>query len=534
MSQSEGAHASSVLIGRLDPYDQVKEITNYLERLDLFFKANDISAAKQAAVLLSCIGAPVYKTVKSLCDPEAVSEKTYTELCTLLKSHYGPKRLVIAERFRFYQRGPKPGETVAQYSVELQTLVGPCKFGCFLDDALRDRLVCGIHCEFIQKHLLTKDGLTFSKAIELAKTLEMANKDLQEMKARGDGTVVQAVQELKPRQPRRFNNPPSKDQRSPHPRPSGDCVISVAMTPPSKHALPQDNTVRIARRWAVFLKSAVRGPNRCEPFSQLIHGHTMSFLLDTGSDVNILPQDIFNSLNIPDKNLQPSSTRLTGFFGGKATPIGENTLICQVKGKTQTLRLLILAQGEPVIGKHACESLDLVLRVYTLFGHESVFEGGECLHGQTVNIKIDGAAIPYCVTTPRRIPIPLMPQRKEELDKMENLGIIQRITKPTDWCSPIVIAPKKNGAIRLCVDLRQLNRTTTRERFTILTVKEVLGKVSGAQIFSLLDAKHGFWQVPLAEDSQELTTFITPFGRFCFNSPIWHHVSPRNVLTNNE
>ena len=232
-----------------------------------------------------------------------------------------------------------------------------------------------------------------------------------------------------------------------------------------------------------------------------IHGHTVSFLLDTGSEVNILPLGIFNSLNGPDKKLQPSSTRLTGFFGGKATPIGQTTLICQVKGKTQTLQFLILAQGEPVIGKHACESLDLVQRVYTLLGNESVFEGGGCLHGQTVNIKIDDAATPHCVTTLRRIPI-------QELEKMENLGIIQRITKPTDWCSPIVIAPKKNGAIRLCVDLRRLNKAITRERFTIPTVEEVLGKVSGAQIFSLLDAKHGFWQVPLAEDSQELTTFI--------------------------
>ena len=184
MSQSQEAHASSVLIGRLDPYDQVEEITNYLERLDLYFKANDIPAAKQSAVLLNCIGAPVYKTVKSLCDPVAVSEKTYAELCTLLKSHYGPKRLVIAERSRFYQRSQKPGEAVAQYSVELQTLAGPCKFGSFLDDALRDRLVCGICSEFIQKHLLNKDGLTFSKAIELAKTLETATKDLNEIKAR--------------------------------------------------------------------------------------------------------------------------------------------------------------------------------------------------------------------------------------------------------------------------------------------------------------------------------------------------------------
>ncbi|XP_038052810.1 uncharacterized protein K02A2.6-like [Patiria miniata] len=66
------------------------------------------------------------------------------------------------------------------------------------------------------------------------------------------------------------------------------------------------------------------------------------------------------------------------------------------------------------------------------------------------------------------------------------------------------------------VDVCMDKQFATRERFTIPTVEEILGKVAGAQIFSLLDAKQGFWQVPLTEESQKFTTFITPFGRYCF------------------
>ena len=58
----------------------------------------------------------------------------------------------------------------------LQNLASSCKFGQFLDEALRDRLVCGIRSENIQKHLLTKDGLSFQTAVNLAKTLETAVK----------------------------------------------------------------------------------------------------------------------------------------------------------------------------------------------------------------------------------------------------------------------------------------------------------------------------------------------------------------------
>ena len=56
-----------------------------------------------------------------------------------------------------------------------------------------------------------------------------------------------------------------------------------------------------------------------------------------------------------------------------------------------------------------------------------------------------------------------------------------------------------------------------REVHPIPKVDEILGKLSGATIFSKLDANSGFWQIPLSEDSRLLTTFITPFSRFCFN-----------------
>ena len=116
-SPSMGALVSATLIGRLDMYDQIEDIRNYIERLDLYFTANDIPTHKQTAVLLSAVGPTVYKTVNSLAEPTPVSAKSYEEICEMLVSHYGPKRLVIAERFRFYKRDQTSEETVAQYAV---------------------------------------------------------------------------------------------------------------------------------------------------------------------------------------------------------------------------------------------------------------------------------------------------------------------------------------------------------------------------------------------------------------------------------
>ena len=106
---------------------------------------------------------------------------------------------------------------------------------------------------------------------------------------------------------------------------------------------------------------------------------------------------------------------------------------------------------------------------------------------------------------------------KEELRKMEEAGVISRVDEPTEWCAGMVVAPKKNGSVRICVDLRPLNECVLREIHPIPMVDETLALLSGAQLFSKLDANNGFWQVPLTEESRRLTTFITPNGRFCFN-----------------
>ena len=81
----------------------------------------------------------------------------------------------------------------------------------------------------------------------------------------------------------------------------------------------------------------------------------------------------------------------------------------------------------------------------------------------------------------------------------------------------MVVVPKTNGRVRICVDLTQLNRSVCRERHILPAIDQILAQLVGATVFSKLDANSGFWQVPLASDSALLTTFITPFGRFCFH-----------------
>lgn len=120
------------------------------------------------------------------------------------------------------------------------------------------------------------------------------------------------------------------------------------------------------------------------------------------------------------------------------------------------------------------------------------------------------------VHAPRKCPIHMRDEIKAELDGMISQGIIRKVDEPTDWVNSIVYVRKSNGKLRLCLDPKDLNKVIMRCHHTTPTMEELSHKLSGAKFFSKLDAKNGYWSVKLDRESQLLTTFNSPFGRYCF------------------
>ena len=81
----------------------------------------------------------------------------------------------------------------------------------------------------------------------------------------------------------------------------------------------------------------------------------------------------------------------------------------------------------------------------------------------------------------------------------------------------MVVVPKGSKKVRICVDLTHMNKSVRRERHPLPAVEQSLAQLAGARVFSTLDANSGFWQIPLDRNSALLTTFITPYGRYCFH-----------------
>ena len=153
-------------------------------------------------MFLTVIGGRAYALLRNLLAPTKPADKSYGELVKVMKNHLKPTPPVIAERFKFHRRNQRDGETVAQYLAEMRKLTEQCDLKEYLEEALRDRLVCGLRSEAIQRKLLVEESLTLQRAYEIAHSMEIANRQASELQPSTKMAVVakdiQRVAPLKP------------------------------------------------------------------------------------------------------------------------------------------------------------------------------------------------------------------------------------------------------------------------------------------------------------------------------------------------
>jgi hypothetical protein len=167
------------LVGALAAFEPGKmQWSSYAERMEEYLLANGIiNARKKVAILLSTVGESTYELLCDLFAPKKPNTKTFEELVARLTEHLQPKPTVISERYRFHQRSQKTGESVTEFMAALRRLAKDCAFGAFLQEALRDRFVCGLASEAIRKELLKDKNLTLETACDTATAMAAAATD---------------------------------------------------------------------------------------------------------------------------------------------------------------------------------------------------------------------------------------------------------------------------------------------------------------------------------------------------------------------
>ena len=179
-------------------------------------------------------------------------------------------------------------------------------------------------------------------------------------------------------------------------------------------------------------------------------------------------------------------------------------------GRDSIFKLKVLTQVINSVNRDSNSELDSLLKEYS-----DIFEGLGRVTNFEHKIAIDPEVEPVSQHL-RRIPVSQIEAVNNELDRMLEQDVIEEVNEPSPWVSNLVIVPKKSGDLRVCCDLREVNKAVIRERYVLPKVDDTLHALRGSKYFAKIDAKSGFFQLPLAEESRYITTFITPRGCYRF------------------
>ncbi|XP_057305378.1 uncharacterized protein K02A2.6-like [Hydractinia symbiolongicarpus] len=283
-------------------------------------------------------------------------------------------------------------------------------------------------------------------------------------------------------------------------------------------------------------------------FPVLVNNSEMTAIIDSGSTTNIIDFRTYKRL-FSNIQLQKSNARIYPYNATKKLPITGTfkATVAANHHKILAKFYVIPGQGGNLLGHKTAEQLDL-LRIgpattpinhrtfqlgsrslskgipvsteQVLNKNNKVFKGMGKLNNFKQKLHIDPDVTPIQQPT-RRLPFHTRKKVEAELDRLLKLDIIEPVNGPTSWVSPIVAVPKKNGKIRLCVDMRRANTAIIREKHPIPKLEEILPLLNGATVFSKIDLREGYHQIELAEESRNITAFITHKGIFRYKRLIY-------------
>lgn len=485
------------------------------------------------------------KILKTFTFAEGESPTDFNCLVKKFEEHFIPVVNIRYERAKFHNRKQFDGESVEAFVRDLYSLVSTCGYNDENDQIL-DRVVQGLKDSRVRRKLQLENNITLTKAISIARQYEMI--ECQE-KDRSSDDKVEINATTKTGKSKNFRSKQKSHDSSRYNKKSDDSSNKKCSRCGKEHGTQQrcpasGKTCNYCHKRGHFVVACRKRLSRkmqaievsdteiersgCWTDAVTVRDNTESwyvdikigkvptrFKIDTGADITIITYASYKKLrDVP--RLKPCEISISS-PGGKVRARGEFMCTTEYKGRAYKFRIIVaeIPKGNNLLSRTVSETMGLVKRLDEV--ENNIFGTAGEMKTEPVKIKLKENAEPYCLTTARRVPFPIYEKAQKELERMEQEGIIRKVTEATDWCAPMVPVIKPNGQVRICVDFKKLNQSVMRPHLMLPNLEDIAPKLSNAKIFSTLDVASGFYQVPLDPEAALLTTFITPFDRYCFN-----------------
>lgn len=545
------------LIGNIEQFQgKAEDFPTYLERMEHVFAVNAVEDQLKVSMFVTLAGPAVYQTLKNLTAPRRPQEHSYVEVTELLRKHYTPPTSEIYERFLFNQCNQKHDQGIADYIVELRKLANSCNFGQFLDEALRDRFVCGLRLEMVQKRLLTETELTFTSACQLAQAAELADKQVRTLS--DNCSSSEGIHYVKKGKRLGGNNfprgEPDKVERCRScgrnhakdrcPAANWRCFACngkghiKALCPTTKigSLLQQEEDGSLVDSEFLYLNNVSSRVTAAHKLQLWLNDQPVVFEVDTGACKAVMSQNGFNRLfKIP---LTKAVGKLHSITGKEIETVGECRLKVRYSGKVHCLVLTVIRSARefvPLLGRNWLNKLfpnwenyfqqekqlmnyvkeDEVAGLKEKFYEVFDLKGSEPIKDFEIKFTVKEEVKPI-FRKAYSMPFALKPKVECKLKQMVSEGILKPVTQ-CEWASPIVVVSKKDGDVRICTDFRStVNKAIKVDQYPLPTPEEIFASLAGGKWFTVLDLSGAYQQLRVHSDYQKFLTINTHIGMFQF------------------
>ncbi|XP_064469584.1 uncharacterized protein K02A2.6-like [Ornithodoros turicata] len=511
---------------------------------------------RKVSILLNCLGAEGQKQYRHLPDisiqrstgsattspqPDAASagdtappQDPYVVAVIKLRTRFTTSVNRTAERYKFRSRAQFAEETVDEYVSALTELASTCSFGSLTEEMICDQFVEKTDRREIRDRLLLEPSLTLDSALVIGRQVEQAIRESALLSSPVHSSQVAGIRknDSAPVKAKCFRCGSAKHKAN-HPScPAKDKICRKCHKKGHFESVCRSSTKQ--RKMVRELDASVFAVTSATPsaiFCQVEVDHILlRMLVDTGSSVSLLPITLYKQYfkHLP---LEHSAVKLKSYSHEVIPVHGTFTALVSFAKRSKACTFYVVKSGTPILGIDALHALCIKLDVAQLRCSRVQAESDDSMEctvpdqfprlfadglglarGFSHKVTVKTSVIPVQQKL-RRLPLEVRQKVSEELQKLEQADIIERVDA-SEWVSPIVVVWKRTGELRLCVDLRKPNEAIIVDSHPLPHVDDLFHKLAGAHFYSKLDLSSAYHQLQLAEESRNLTAFITHEGLF--------------------
>uniref|UniRef100_A0A1B0CZ21 RNA-directed DNA polymerase n=1 Tax=Phlebotomus papatasi TaxID=29031 RepID=A0A1B0CZ21_PHLPP len=460
----------------------------------------------QAAAFMSILGDEVDEiyenfnlTEREASDVDVIKRK--------FRNYFAPKENEVYESYVLRQMQQDTDESVDQFVTRVAAQARNCNYPSMMIDRMtRDQIVIGVNNLDAREKLLEIENLTLDKAVKICKAHEKASKQTRLIAE--DIKAVSVVRKRVQSDKKSKKDVPSETSRDiieckqcGRQHVPGNCLssgkkcykcnekghfarvckqkrkkvknIEKKSSESDEDDSDSDGSEEIQKVWAL---SESKNSDQWKVTLEC-QGRKFQAKIDTGAECNVISRRILRGMD--NLKIMPSRVKkLVAYNGGVIEVLGKVKLPCEIKGRKHEFWFQVIKGPKKTIldGKSAIQA-GLLARIDDLKACQDLFRGLGCVKG--FEYDIDLVEHPqFKVHAARQIPHSMREDVKRELDKMVKQKVIERCEEAADCVSPLVVV-KRNGKIRLCIDLTDLNVNVKRRHFPLRGIEEISSRIEG-------------------------------------------------------